>query len=233
MERISGTHRYLVSATALCALALTACGTTQADGSGPATAAKPAKGADTAAAPKPGAGPGPEESAQLLTFMAFLNTVAEPCFPAAPKVPPITDEAPATAPASLPPIPDGPLSCDELTPGSYKGAEEDKKAEAELEARNKCVTKAHVDRVAEAVKGLKAPAQVRGSLNRSGYVESVLKAREQPGTGTRFRLDLGSVCLTGMADGSASPLVGGDEVLDPENPCPRLDWPGKHSCPRL
>ncbi|MFD5985043.1 hypothetical protein [Streptomyces cyaneofuscatus] len=222
MKRIFGTHRYLVSATALCALALTACGTTQADDSGPATAAKPVKGADAAAAPKPGAEPGPEESAQLLTFIAFLNTVAEPCFPAPPKVPPIADEAPATAPASLPPIPDGPPSRDELTPGSYKETEEDKKAEAELEARNKCVTKAHADRVTKAVKGLKAPAQVRGSLNRSGYVDSVLKTREQPGTGTRFSLDLRSVCLTGTADGSASPSVGSHEVLDPDNPCPRL-----------
>ncbi|MFI5903611.1 hypothetical protein [Streptomyces cyaneofuscatus] len=226
MKRIFGTHRYLVSATALCALALTACGTTQADDSGPATAAKPVKGADAAAAPKPGAEPGPEESAQLLTFIAFLNTVAEPCFPAPPKVPPIADEAPATAPAtapaSLPSIPDGPPSRDELTPGSYKETEEDKKAEAELEARNKCVTKAHADRVTKAVKGLKAPAQVRGSLNRSGYVDSVLKTREQPGTGTRFSLDLRSVCLTGTADGSASPSVGSHEVLDPDNPCPRL-----------
>lgn len=63
---------------------------------------------------------------------------------------------------------------------------------------------------------------MRGSLNRSGYVDSVLKTREQPGTGTRFSLDLGSVCLTGTADGSASPSVRGHEVLDPENPCPRL-----------
>lgn len=106
MKRIFGTHRYLVSATALCALALTACGTTQADDSGPATVAKPAKGA--AAAPKPGAEPGPEESAQLLGFMTFLNKVAEPCSPGLPQEPPIADEAPATAPASLPPIPDGP-----------------------------------------------------------------------------------------------------------------------------
>ncbi|MEU5234872.1 hypothetical protein AB0G82_37360 [Streptomyces anulatus] len=65
MKRIFGTRRYLVSATALCALALTACGSTQADDSGPATAAKPAKGADAAAAPKPGAEHGSEESAQL------------------------------------------------------------------------------------------------------------------------------------------------------------------------
>ncbi|MFI5924060.1 hypothetical protein ACIA8M_36760 [Streptomyces anulatus] len=222
MKRIFGTRRYLVSATALCALALTACGTTQSDDSGPATAAMPAKGADAAAAPKPDAELGAEESAQLLTFMTFLNKVAEPCSPDLPKEPPVADEAPATASASLPPIPDGPPSSEELNPGSYEGTEEDKKAEAELEARNKCVTKAHADRVTMAVKGLKAAAQVRGSLNRSGYVDSVLKTREQPGTGTRFSLDLGSVCLTGTADGSASPSVGGHEVLDPENPCPRL-----------
>ncbi|GHH57532.1 hypothetical protein [Streptomyces candidus] len=224
MKRILGTHRYLISATALCALALTACGTTQADNSGPATAAKPAKGADAAAAPKPDAEPGPEESAQLLTFMTFLNKVAEPCSLDLPKEPPLADEAPATPPASPPPpISDGPPpSPDELNPGSYKETEEDKKAEAQLETMNKCVTKAHTDRVTKAVKGLKAPTQVRGSLNRSGYVDSVLKTREQPGTGTRFSLDLGSLCLTGTADGSASPSVQGHEVLDPENPCPRL-----------
>ncbi|MFE9015055.1 hypothetical protein [Streptomyces cyaneofuscatus] len=222
MKRIFGTHRYLVSATALCALALTACGTTQTDDSSPATAARPAKGAEAASAPRPDAEPGSEESAQLLPFMTFLNKVAEPCFPASSKKPPITDEAPATAPASLPPIPDGPPSPHELTPGSRKGTGEDKKAEAELEARNKCVTKAHADRVTQAVKGLKAPAQVRDSLNRSGYVDSVLKTREQPGTGTRFSLDLGSVCLTGTADGSTFPSIKGHEVPAPENPCPRL-----------
>ncbi|MCX5205151.1 hypothetical protein OG897_27305 [Streptomyces sp. NBC_00237] len=255
MKQTPGTRRsYLVAATALCALALTACGTTTSDGSGQTAKPQPAKAVGAAAAQKPDSEPGPAESEAALAYMMFLNKVAEPCFPDLPKEPPIPEEegaegekgaagdkgaagnkgaagekgaeadTPPTSPRLLPPIPSGPPSPDELNPGSYQETEEDKKAEAKKEAGLQCVTKAHVERITKAVKGLKDPAEVKQALVKSGYLGTHVESSAVPAAGAGFSVDMrmmgSTTCLTGTVSGAA-PSVRPREVLDPEAPCPR------------
>jgi hypothetical protein len=233
MKQTPGTRRSsLVAATALCALALTACGTTKADGSGATAQPRPAKTVDAAAAPKPQAEPDPLESEPELAYMVFLTKVAQPCFPGLPTAPPPADEEEAAAPPAYrgslppaePPLPSGPPSPDELNPGNYRETEEDKKAEAEQEAGLKCVATAHVDRVTKAVKGLKDPAEVRQALVKSGYLGTRVTTSTVPAAGTGFSVDLrmwgSTTCLSGTVSGAA-PAVRPREVLDPEAPCPR------------
>ncbi|MFJ4880850.1 hypothetical protein ACIP93_37370 [Streptomyces sp. NPDC088745] len=241
MKRTVGARRHLLPAVALCALALTACGTTQADGAGSSARPGPAKSVDAAAAPKAKSTPEPQEAEQSLAYMRFLNKVAAPCFPDLPQEPPLDDQGaeegegaegtdfppePSLSDAPLPsepPLPSRPPSDSELNRGSHQWSEKDKKEEAKLEAGHKCATKAHIDRVTKAVKGLKDPAAVSGALTRSGYTGPFVKTRTAPNGGTSFSVDLrmwGSTeCLAGTATG-AVPSVRQRDVLDPEAPCP-------------
>ncbi|MEU0400455.1 hypothetical protein ABZ318_09390 [Streptomyces sp. NPDC006197] len=212
---------------ALCALALTACGTEGAGsgtpsgpGAGQAARPTPSRSATpaasrsatpTAPATDPADDPArtPEEQAAELRFMRLMVTVAQPCMeglppgpPLEPDGPPSTDVPPSEDPVELPtdaPPPPSP------SPWNFEQARQ----EVELESGDKCVAPLHGKRIAKALEGGTAatPAAVEKALKGIGYdVPYRVHGPRQVNGKVEFTLDLrsmgGFLCLSGSYDGT-------------------------------
>lgn len=85
--------------------------------------------------------------------------------------------------------------------------------EAELNARDRCVSGHHEQRVIEALQTVAGPtpAKVRETLNGLGYTDDLIHSLKQDGETTRFYLDLresgGRLCESGLAAGRSSDVT--------------------------
>ncbi|MCJ1676553.1 hypothetical protein MTF65_04150 [Streptomyces sp. APSN-46.1] len=170
--------RLALAVTALAVLALAACGTEKTNAGGEQT--KPA-----------GAVGGQPDPA----FTAMLDDVARSCPPSAPPEPMPT--------GPVMPLPTGvveiPTGVEPIAPTAGP--------EVELNARDRCASNLHEERIAQALWDVvdPTPTKVRAILNDLGYVDERIHDLKQSGATTRFFLDLrdkgGRLCLEGSAAG--------------------------------
>lgn len=151
--------------TALCAVALAACGTERPGGDGDGSAGRPAAGT-RAEAPSPTPSLPDDvdaDDAEFLPFMELLNSVAEPC---AKHLPTGLPTAPVAA-----------------------------KKETELSSIEKCAARNHERRITEALSGMTdpTPQQVRTALHRLGYIDQRIHGPRRSGDAMQFVLDLRSM----------------------------------------
>ncbi|MFF5921912.1 hypothetical protein ACFY8C_26710 [Streptomyces flavochromogenes] len=199
-----------VLAAALCALALTACGTEGAReaAAGAAMAATPtASPTPTAARPDPMDDPGltVEEHRDALAFMRLVTEVAAPCEGS-------SKGLPAGSPSMQPPPRPGdsgvPVPVEDLPPlGDTSWNFERVRQEVELGDTEKCAALRHGSRIAKALDGSGDPtaAHVEKALAEIGYnLPYRLHGPEEAGGRVRFTLDLrgGELCLDGAYDGT-------------------------------
>ncbi|MFJ8662159.1 hypothetical protein [Streptomyces sp. NPDC093795] len=214
-------------AAALCALALTSCGTETAGGGTPAGAGA-RTGAARIEAPAPVATPTPtptapvgdpaddprltpEQQAAEFRLLELAVDLAEPCVGGPPPLPP---EVPTTEPEGPPPAygeksPSGPPLADEEAPSAKPWDFERARQETELSDVDRCVAPLHGKRIAKALDGKAdpAPASVEKVLHSLGYdVDHRLHGPQAVNGKVEFTLDLrfmgGELCLTGRYDGT-------------------------------
>lgn len=217
-------------AAALCALALTACGTEGAVRAAPAGAgavqvanpaptrtATPAPAA-TPTAPRPDPADDsdvtPETQAAELRFMGFLLTLAEPCMGGLPAEPPTAEpDSPPPASPQGPPKPapaPSEVPVEAPAPPSEKPWDfEHARQEMELSEPEKCAAPLHGNRIAQALDGTgdPTPAHVKKVLNGLGYdVDYRLHGPRKTNGKVEFTIDLRSMgsqlCLSGGYDGT-------------------------------
>ncbi|MCX4981293.1 hypothetical protein [Streptomyces sp. NBC_00572] len=214
-KRVGGTL-----AAALCALALTACGTERAGGEATAGAAMVAKptATPTEARPDPMDDPGltAEEQEAAVAFMSLVIEVAAPCeegsegFPVAPPSPEperpgqVETQGPPPRPADsgVPvPLEDAPPPAD--TSWNFERVRQ----EVELGDVEKCAALRHGRRIAKALDGTGDPTatHVEKALGEIGYnLDYRLHGPTESNGKIEFTLDLrgGELCLDGTYDGT-------------------------------
>ncbi|MER6349038.1 hypothetical protein ACWC10_27805 [Streptomyces sp. NPDC001595] len=202
MRRLSG-----AALAALCALAMSACGTERAaDDDG--TRARPAARAGAESPADEGAASG---DAELLEYMRLLIDLAEPCV-GEPPMPTLPEEEArelaeleaARQSGSAPPEPAAPpLPTDEPPSGTPV----DPSREVELAPAEKCEADVHARRIAETLRELSEPrpAQVAERLRGLGYPEASVDGPRSSGDRVEFIVDLrlmdGQLCLAGSTSG--------------------------------
>ncbi|MGW6720881.1 hypothetical protein [Streptomyces sp. NPDC054995] len=181
---------------AIATLALTGCGSEQSGGG--ARGEQSGNAVSTRSSPQPS----PEQAAFTALFDKFEKACPAPGTPA--KRPgggnADTERPESVAPGETPPT-------DPIEPAPPTGPE------AELNARDWCVSGHHEQRVVEALQKLAdpTPAKVRKTLNGLGYTDDLIHALKQDDETTRFYLDLresgGRLCESGLAAGKASDIT--------------------------
>lgn len=182
----------VTTATALAAVALTACGSEQAGG----------RQRHTANTVDAQAAAGRDSDAQV-AFIELLERVGAPCVPDAPATTrpgdPDPSEHPPTRPGELLPVDEKPPTD---VPSPTAAPEQPK-----LNAVEACEGREHGKRITQALAALKTPttAQVRQRLNELGYIDSRVHGLEARRDAVRFFLDLrvmgGQLALEGAAAG--------------------------------
>ncbi|MGW2911850.1 hypothetical protein ACWC9X_15520 [Streptomyces asoensis] len=168
----------VLALTVLAALALAACGTEE-------TSAGGAQGS-------------PADMAGLRSDAAFVKMLGD-----------VARECPASAAPEGPPSgPAQPLPPGETAPSdAMEPVAPTAGLEVELNARDRCASNLHEERITQALRDLAdpTPAEVRTVLNGLGYSDGRIHGLERSGTTTRFFLDLrdwgGRLCLDGSAAG--------------------------------
>ncbi|MGA5197575.1 hypothetical protein [Streptomyces exfoliatus] len=216
-------------AAALCALALTSCGTEAAGGgtsagagarNGAARIAAPAPVATPTATPTPTAPVGdpaddprltPAQQAAELRLLELAVDLAEPCAGGPPPLPPEVPDGPPPAYGEKPPAggPSGPPLAEEEPPSEEPWDFERARQETELGDIETCVAPRHGKRIAKALDGKADPAlaSVEKVLHGLGYdVDYRLHGPQEVNGKVEFTLDLrfmgGQLCLTGRYDGT-------------------------------
>ncbi|MFJ6512111.1 hypothetical protein ACIQMO_05370 [Streptomyces sp. NPDC091406] len=182
---------------AIAALALTGCGSEQSGGG--AQGEQTGSAVSTRSSPQPS----PEQAAFTALFDKFEKACPAPGTPA--QRPPGGGNADTKGPETIAPGETPPT--DPIEPAPPTGPE------AELNARDRCVSGHHEQRVIEALQKLAnpTPAKVRTTLNGLGYTDDLIHALKQDDETTRFYLDLrengGRLCESGLAAGKASDIT--------------------------
>ncbi|MFE6700648.1 hypothetical protein [Streptomyces sp. NPDC057718] len=181
---------------AIAALALTGCGSEQSGGG--AQGEQTGSAVSTRSSPQPS----PEQAA----FTALFDTFEKACpAPGTPAQRPGGGNAGTKRPETIAPGERPPA--DPIEPAPPTGPE------AELNARDWCVSGHHEQRVIEALQKLAdpTPAKVRTTLNGLGYTDDLIHALKQDGETTRFYLDLresgGRLCESVLAAGKVSDIA--------------------------
>ncbi|MET7758450.1 hypothetical protein ABZT27_27655 [Streptomyces sp. NPDC005389] len=193
-------------AAALCALALTACGTEGA-GSEAAAATPTASPTPTEARPDPMDDPGltVEEQRAAVAFMRLVTEVAAPCEGSSKGLP---AESPSMQPPPRPGDSVTPVPVEDLPPLGDTSWDFDRvRQEVELGDTEKCAALRHGSRIAKALDGSGDPtaAHVEKALAEIGYdLPYRLHGPEEAGGRVEFTLDLrgGELCLDGTYDGT-------------------------------
>ncbi|MFG2878144.1 hypothetical protein ACGFYU_24580 [Streptomyces sp. NPDC048337] len=183
------------AAAALCALAMTGCGT-----------------------PKPGSALSEDE--KELAFMQMLLEVDRPCDPGGAPADPVPDPTtPAEGPDTGKTPPPAPLPSLEPPPVPTGDPNPNATAETVLGESEKCTARLHADRITQLLKGKTDPEQLRKALNGAGYPSSRIHELARSGDSTRFVLDLrvmgGQLCMSGAVTGSKTVIeaYGGDVTV--------------------
>ncbi|WP_435059626.1 hypothetical protein [Streptomyces sp. bgisy060] len=212
---------------ALCALALTSCGTEGPGRTDPAAPAAPSavSRTPTAPVPDPADDPGlpPEQRAAELAFVQLVADVAEPCTEGLPAVPPPRGPDGPQPPTGHPP--DLPLP-ESAPPSEAPWSFERARRETALGPVEKCTAPLHGKRIAQALDGAAArtPAEVEKALRGIGYdVDHRLDGPREANGKVEFTLDLrvmgSALCLAGSRDGTRTdldPYGGSPEVRCPD-----------------
>ncbi|MDQ0984631.1 hypothetical protein [Streptomyces sp. V2I9] len=187
--------RRALTAAALAALVLTGCGSVQ---SGGGQRGDSAAAVSETRAPRSSA----EHAASATLFEAFGRACPPPGTPARR---PAGGQAVAEGPESVAPGETPPTRPIEPAPPTGP--------EAELNAREWCMSGHHEQRIVAALQKLAepTPATVRATLNRLGYTDDLIHALQQDGTTTRLHLDLresgGRLCESVLAAGAVSDIA--------------------------
>ncbi|MFI7408402.1 hypothetical protein ACIBU0_07015 [Streptomyces sp. NPDC049627] len=206
--------------TALCAVALAACGTERpagGDGDGGDSAGKPAAGSRAAASsPAPSLPDDVDaDDTEFLPFMELLNSVAEPCvrhllpsgLPTEPVEDPLEEQSAEKPPTE--PLPELAVP-EEPPPPSEPRDPEAARKETELSSIEKCAARNHERRITEAFGGMTdpTPRQVRTVLHRLGYIDQRIHGPRRSGDAVEFVLDLrsmgGELCQSGRVGGTGA-----------------------------
>ncbi|WP_329279474.1 hypothetical protein [Streptomyces sp. NBC_00691] len=198
-------------AAALCALALTACGTERAGSEVAAgavmTATPTVSPTPTEARPDPMDDPAltVEEGRAAVAFMRLLTDVAAPCERSSEGLP---AESPGVQPPPRPGDSAAPAPVKDLPPlGDTSWNFERVRQEVELGDTEECAALGHGSRIAKALDGSGDPtaAHVEKALAEIGYdLPYRLHGPEEVGGRVEFTLDLrgGELCLDGTYDGT-------------------------------
>lgn len=214
---------------ALCALALTACGTERAGGNRDPKAGQDDRvEAGSPAASRPAeTRRGSEEdedeygSPEFFAYMELLTSLAKPCLPDIPLPPLETDpdaEEPQTTPLPLPSLPEKPPSEETRDPGAAR-------QEVALSSVEKCDARIHARRITKALEDTTdpTPRQVGEVLRGLGYIEERIHGPRRSGESVEFTLDLrllgGQLCLSGRVTGTDT---GTRTVFDPYGASPEV-----------
>ncbi|MFB6526530.1 hypothetical protein [Streptomyces sp. NPDC056399] len=211
-------------AAALCALALTACGTEAAGGrvtAGAAMAARPtATPTPTEARPDPMDDPALtlEDQQAAVAFMALVTEVAAPCEEDAEDLPTVPSSLPPQrpvpgpdepgAPRPRPAVSEVPVPVEDLPAPADTAWNFDRvRQEVELGEVEKCAALRHGSRIAKALDGSGDPtaAHVEKALGEIGYnLPYRLHGPVEADGKVEFTLDLrgGELCLDGTYDGT-------------------------------
>ncbi|MEV0175223.1 hypothetical protein AB0I00_29400 [Streptomyces sp. NPDC050803] len=221
---------------ALCALALTACGTERQGDAAPKAAAEH-KAVAAASTPRSTESEESQESetegADFLPFMELLVTLVEPCAKeeglAIPTLPPEEHEEQLSGPAEEPPtplpsdlaVPDEGLPA-EPPPSAEPTTPETDRAETELSSLEECEADIHTRRITKALAETPnpTPQQVTDTLHTLGYIDERIDGPQLDGEKVNFTLDLrimdGQLCLSGSTTGTHT-------TIDPYGASPEVD----------